>query len=63
MASVGGAVVALAGDGDGLFESSMEKRSGAASSEGSTMIVLPDCASHRNSMRFSLKKSRPLIEG
>jgi len=55
MASV---VEAELGAGEGLFESSTMDRSGAMSSCGSTITLLCGDASHRNSMRPNLKKSR-----
>ena len=59
MASVG-IVDGLAKTGDGLGESSIANNSDVASSWGCTNIEFPGDNSHRNSMRLSVKKSRPL---
>ena len=48
------------GAGDEVTEPSVAARSGATSSCGSTVIVLPGNVSHRNVIRWSLKKSRSL---
>lgn len=61
-ADVGGndVVGVIARSGVGLTEFSTANGSGALSSWGSITMVLFDDTSHRSSMRFSLKKSRPL---